>query len=489
MASPGTSFASVAKRDRSSRARIVPNDDQGIIIETIDNIPTEDYLIALTNITEHQNIIYSGKMSKNRLCVYFKHKIIAETITKNHKTIQVQNENINIRPLITPSRRLIISNARPSVPDDIIINTLKQFGLQPTSELYFLRAGLKRPELSHILSFRRCLYIQNIENQDIPETTVIEHGGVTHRIFISEDLEQCTICKRHGHSSEICRFKNNQITPEPPAVNPTRPPISQPIQQIPQLTTNQQISQQHNPENNEEQNEHTKNNTEQAAGSQTEKAPSERTSTNNNNDQIIVKQKELTAANQATPIQDINSASNSHTDTQKETETGRQGKSKKNPTSNQNNNTTNPSQQTNKRTAVSLSSVDSTETIYDETAPDDNKNNTQTKIRKPNKLKRPRSLSPGTPTEEWLKPAKKLFDSFILTYEEFYSLIESLSNSSRPLDTIKEYTDDVIEIQNMLKELYQTTKNRSARVRLTKMINNIQAQLDETSSEEDNEEY
>lgn len=70
----------------------------------------------------------------------------------------------------------------------------------------FLRAGFKRPELAHILFFRRSTYIkQDLEN--IPETTTLEYENTTYRIFINDDSEFCTYCKKHGYKIEVCRYK------------------------------------------------------------------------------------------------------------------------------------------------------------------------------------------------------------------------------------------------------------------------------------------
>lgn len=466
---PQLNFAQAAKRVRP-RDRIIPSDEQAIILETIDGIPQEDYLIALTNLTDPQNLIYASKLSKNRLCVYFKDKSSADQITKNQSYINVLNQNIKIRPLITPSRRLIISNVRPSVPDSIITNVLNQFGLQPTSALYFLRAGVKTATIAHILSFRRCVYIQNIENQEIPEAATFEYGGLNHTIIITEDSEVCSICKKPGHNPEVCRFKNTVSTQKPP----------------------NQIS-----DNNIHNEQQTHNTTEQEITSQANHSLSDfnlfeeviasqniktSTTTSTNNKSICDENSKLTiqGKNAITPK---SQQSNNSTIPKIDTEKTKKPNLKQNTTINSthsNDNSTNTNLPTSKRTAHSISSVDSAESLQESTL-----NNVDVKIRRHNKSRRTRSISPCTPTEEWLRPAEHLFESFILSYNQFYSLLESLTSSHNPITTIKDYTEETTEIVNKLKELYEFTKNRSAKVRLTKLIKNIQTHQDRASSDED----
>lgn len=131
------------------------------------------------------------------------------------------------------------------------------------------------------------------------------------------------------------------------------------------------------------------------------------TTTHKQANQTIQKQNNTTSTSQ----QQTNSSTNPKTNSDKQ-ENPKQNtmNMEKKP----NENKTRNNQPTTKRTAPSLSSVDSLESLQDETITDKNINNTTNKVRRHSKSRRTRSSSPCTPTEEWLRPAEKLFDPFIL---------------------------------------------------------------------------
>ncbi|CAH2009193.1 unnamed protein product [Acanthoscelides obtectus] len=75
----------------------------------------------------------------------------------------------------------------------------------------FLRIGATIPEYSHILSFRRQVYIAPTEST-IPESLVISHGGLSYRIFLSLDSQKCFKCNQSGHIANNCRSTSQPST-------------------------------------------------------------------------------------------------------------------------------------------------------------------------------------------------------------------------------------------------------------------------------------
>lgn len=449
----GLSFASAAKRNKP-KERAVPTDEQAVVIETVEGIPPEDYLLALIEYTDPQNITYVSKLSKNRICIYLKDKKTAEELTKNHQTIKIQQENIIIRPLLTPARRLIISYARPSVPDNFIKNLLIQNGLEPTSDMHFLRAGIKDPRLAHVLGFKRCIYIKSIENQNIPEAITFEYGGSNHTIVITEDINICNHCKKPGHSTEACRFKINSNAHNLSQIATTTNPTTQQIQQ------------------HEETNEINVQQT----------CPNKSANNENNNQPAQNPLQTIINPQDSEELHEVHQSQNINTNSQKKTRTTNEQQQK--PHEQEEDKPTN-TQMATKRTGPSISSVGSEESLTEETR---TKNQTYSEPKKiPSKTKRTRSYSPCSPTEDWLRPAEELLDSFILSYDQTYSLIESLNNNTDPISTIREYTDEIDLVIEKMKEIYNQTKNRSAKYRITKILNNIELQQNKTSSEEEEE--
>lgn len=81
--------------------------------------------------------------------------------------------------------------------------------------MIFLRYGLKKPNFEHINSSRRSIYITN-DFLCLPETTTVDHEGYEYRIFITDD-SACQYCKKHGHTTEVCKFKQrNELLQQQP---------------------------------------------------------------------------------------------------------------------------------------------------------------------------------------------------------------------------------------------------------------------------------
>nr|CAI5822669.1 unnamed protein product [Callosobruchus analis] len=98
-----------------------------------------------------------------------------------------------------------MSNVSPTVPHTVLTEKLSQLGLKLVSPITFLRIGAPLPEYSHILSFRRQVYIEpNQSSINLPESLEIIHDAVTYRIFLSLDSHKCFKCNRQGHIASQC---------------------------------------------------------------------------------------------------------------------------------------------------------------------------------------------------------------------------------------------------------------------------------------------
>lgn len=189
--------------------QVCPSKEQAIIFPAINEAKLEDYLIPLGKIIEPKNILYSSRLSNNRMCMYLSSKIIVEKFMIEHGgTIQMNNTTIQARRYVTPSERLILSNVCPTIPNDILIKELENIGLTLLSPMTSLRISATLPEFSHILSFRRQVFISPT-NETIPESVLIQFDETTYRIFLFNDDTTCYNCKQTGHKAANC---TNAIT-------------------------------------------------------------------------------------------------------------------------------------------------------------------------------------------------------------------------------------------------------------------------------------
>jgi hypothetical protein len=101
-----------------------PKMDQAIVMNSVDGIKQTQYIIALNKITDSINIIFASRISNNRFCIFLKSQQIANDIINKHSAIHIDNIEIPIRKLINPSKRIILSNVYPTIPNNIITGAL-----------------------------------------------------------------------------------------------------------------------------------------------------------------------------------------------------------------------------------------------------------------------------------------------------------------------------------------------------------------------------
>ncbi|KAL4088963.1 hypothetical protein QTP88_024041 [Uroleucon formosanum] len=184
----------------------LPKKEHAIVFDSIDNIPQIEYIIAISKLTPPKNIKFVSRISNNRFCIYLNDKNTVDFLVDNHPSIKLNaQETIKIRRLINPAKRIIISNVSLAIPNDNIISHLKYHNIQILSPITHINAGFNIPELAHILSFRRQVYINPDDFGKLPNSLLINHENTPHRIFLSDDTLSCYLCKLKGHTSKQCK--------------------------------------------------------------------------------------------------------------------------------------------------------------------------------------------------------------------------------------------------------------------------------------------
>lgn len=183
-----------------------PKREQAILLDAIEPFKLFDYVKAISAIVGAKNIIFASRIANNRICIYLSNLDTIDRLLSIHKTIMVGETHVAVRRLVTPSKRIIISNVSPSIPHELIGTYLRNYGLKLVSPVTYLRAGIPTEEFAHILSFRRQVYISPPEddNIELPSTLIIPHEEINYRIFLSHDNMECFICKKTGHISNNC---------------------------------------------------------------------------------------------------------------------------------------------------------------------------------------------------------------------------------------------------------------------------------------------
>lgn len=135
--------------------------DQAIVIESKEGITIKEYTSKIATLTNTSNIRFVSIISNNRICIFLATKQIAEHIT-NHKTINIKDITVSIRPLINKHKHVIISNVCPIILHETVEAELRKRDIKMTTKLSYLRAGMAEPGFSHIMRFRRQVYIDPV---------------------------------------------------------------------------------------------------------------------------------------------------------------------------------------------------------------------------------------------------------------------------------------------------------------------------------------
>ncbi|XP_050503410.1 putative uncharacterized protein DDB_G0282133 [Diabrotica virgifera virgifera] len=116
-----------------------PTKDEAIVLSSIEGIKVQEHIIAVGSIVGPCNVSFASRIANNRICIYLSSKNMVDSLLHSHKYVNIKETQVEIRRLITPAQRLIISNAGPSVPTTLIEQELRKMGINAVSKMTFLR--------------------------------------------------------------------------------------------------------------------------------------------------------------------------------------------------------------------------------------------------------------------------------------------------------------------------------------------------------------
>lgn len=204
-----TNMPTSQENQRSSYAKVtqetVLRREQAIIIDSVEGIPVREYALAIAQLIEPQNILYISKISQGRVCLYVSSQDIADKLVNTHKTVSINTHSLEIRPLLSQSKRIIISNVPPVIPNSSIENKLREHNIVPISPISRIRAGINDTGFAHILSFRRQMYLNPDDVTKLPDSIQVTQDNVTYWIYLSAEKLTCFLCKEEGHLAKHCQ--------------------------------------------------------------------------------------------------------------------------------------------------------------------------------------------------------------------------------------------------------------------------------------------
>ena len=184
-----------------------PKKEQAIVTDAIEGLQIKDYVVSIGKLIGPENIRFASRISQSRVCLYLSTQEIVNKVTE--MKISIGSHTLAIRPLISKHKRIIISNVCPIIPHTVIEAKLREHNVNPVSQITFIRAGMNEAEYSHIMSFRRQVYVNPEDEGKLPESLQIHYEGTSYWVYITGEKLSCFLCKEEGHLAKYC--KNTEL--------------------------------------------------------------------------------------------------------------------------------------------------------------------------------------------------------------------------------------------------------------------------------------
>ena len=135
---------SIKSYSHAAQLNTSPIKEQAIIIHATDDTSLQDYALAKGKLIGLKSIRYISKISNNRICAYLDKKETVLRLTNLHTTITVNNNTLNLRPMLTPAQRIILSNVTPVIPNsEFEKETTSSYAMNINSESRNDRLGIR----------------------------------------------------------------------------------------------------------------------------------------------------------------------------------------------------------------------------------------------------------------------------------------------------------------------------------------------------------
>lgn len=141
---------------------------------------------------------------------------MANEFVQDHAEISIKNQKIKVRKLITPTKRIVLSNVSPHLPHSVLEKALTTCGLKLMSPISHIKYSIANEEYNHICSFRRLVFcaVDSDTNFSMPESLIIEFEGESLRIYLTDDTIYCANCKTRDHPTSKCTARNHSKLPK-----------------------------------------------------------------------------------------------------------------------------------------------------------------------------------------------------------------------------------------------------------------------------------
>jgi hypothetical protein len=146
---------------RVSTPTMFPTKDHAFLLQSVDSVSIHQYLRAVADLVGPKNIWFGSRLSLGRVAIYLTSVELLNSFMAVHGGIEIGDEFLPARRMVTKASRLILSNVCPTIPH-IVLEDILSTAVKLVSPMSFVNVGGKDPELSSIFSFRRQIFVNSL---------------------------------------------------------------------------------------------------------------------------------------------------------------------------------------------------------------------------------------------------------------------------------------------------------------------------------------
>lgn len=192
MASPSMDFTTLTRRHG---------------VRVVSDARVEECSLAIGEIVGHGNIAAASRMNK-AIVIFFNSVAAANTAVQNG--VVLNGTLHQVLPLSLPSKKVVISNVPPFLPNDLLERELSRHG-KLVSPITKISLGCKSPLLRHVVSFRRQVYMIPNDGIELDLSLTFKFDGSNYTVFVTSDtVMKCFGCGGMGHLIRACPSRPTQ---------------------------------------------------------------------------------------------------------------------------------------------------------------------------------------------------------------------------------------------------------------------------------------
>lgn len=170
------------------------------------NCTVEECSLAVGEVVGHGSVKSASRM--NSAVVIFL-DCVNKVNTIVEQGVVIQDTLIPVLPLVSPARKVILSNVPPFLKNEVLERELGRHG-QLVSSIKMIPLGCKSPLLKHVVSFRRHVFmILKNENSELNIAFKFKVDNFDYIIFATSDTMKCFWCGKEGHLIRSCPEKKS----------------------------------------------------------------------------------------------------------------------------------------------------------------------------------------------------------------------------------------------------------------------------------------